>query len=268
LGQLKDSLSDTTKIAYALARSLGKLASFYVNLIILQGVGMFPFRLLQFGNVALYPITYVSAKTPRDLAELNMPPIFSYGFFLPQPILVFIICIVYSVLPSGALILVFGLIYFVIGYLTYKYQLLYSMDNPQHSTGQAWSMIFYRVVLGLIVFQLAMAGFLAINGAVKRSLLITPLLLGSVWLAWLFSRLYVPLNRFIALKVVQEPERGEGAVRGETIEEAREKGDRFINPNLVMPCVSLKHLVRRCIEMKLTGNETIGWRIYGWLKQD
>ncbi|KAG0138431.1 hypothetical protein HOY82DRAFT_496220 [Tuber indicum] len=233
--QLKGSLSDTTTIAYALARSLGNLASFYVNLIILQGIGMFPFRLLQFGSVVLYPIMYAGAKTPRDFAELARPSTFSYGFYLPQPILILIICIIYSVLPAGGLILGFGWVYFVIGYFTYKYQLLYSMDHPQHSTGQAWSMIFYRVILGLFIFQLAMAGFLAINHAFTRSLLIVPLLFVGIWLAWMFSRIYVPLNKFIALKVVREPEFvNGGAVPEDTVEE-REKGERFINPNLVTP---------------------------------
>lgn len=60
-----DSLKDTTKIAYTLALSLQRLLSFYVNFIILQGVGLFPFRLLEFGSVFMYPITLIGAKTPR-----------------------------------------------------------------------------------------------------------------------------------------------------------------------------------------------------------
>lgn len=62
---IKDSLKDTTHIAYLLAQSLQKLAPFYRNLIVLQGIGLFPFRLLDFGSVALYPVTLVGAKTPR-----------------------------------------------------------------------------------------------------------------------------------------------------------------------------------------------------------
>ena len=54
--------------------------------------------------------------------------------------MILILCIVYSVLPRGYLVLFFGLLYFIIGYFTYKYQLLYAMDHPQHSTGRAWPM--------------------------------------------------------------------------------------------------------------------------------
>ena len=63
--QLGDTLKDTTRITYVLAESLGNLASFYMNLIVLQGLGLFPFRLLEFGSVAMYPINLMGAKTPR-----------------------------------------------------------------------------------------------------------------------------------------------------------------------------------------------------------
>lgn len=88
-----------------------------------QGFAMFPFRLLQFGPLFVYPFARMGCKTPRDFQELKTPPQFSFGMFLPQPILVLIICLSYSVIKP--LILVAGLCYFCIGYFVYKYQLLY-----------------------------------------------------------------------------------------------------------------------------------------------
>jgi hypothetical protein len=85
------SLRDTT---VQLATSITNLQRFYVNYVVLQGIGLFPFRLLEFGSVALYPIGLIGAKTPRgknvliycvpvltltDYAELVQPPVFSYG---------------------------------------------------------------------------------------------------------------------------------------------------------------------------------------------
>lgn len=60
-----DALKDTRRIAYTLAISLQRLLTFYVNFIILQGLGLFPFRLLEFGSVATYPVILIGAKTPR-----------------------------------------------------------------------------------------------------------------------------------------------------------------------------------------------------------
>jgi len=63
--KFNDSLKDLPKIANTLAISLGSLLDFYTNFIILQGLGLFPLRLLEFGSVVLYPISLIGAKTPR-----------------------------------------------------------------------------------------------------------------------------------------------------------------------------------------------------------
>ena len=58
-------LSSASAIAHALAESLGNLLNFYTNFIILQGFGLFPLRLMEFGALTLYPINLMGAKTPR-----------------------------------------------------------------------------------------------------------------------------------------------------------------------------------------------------------
>ncbi|KAI9684151.1 MAG: hypothetical protein M1829_003421 [Trizodia sp. TS-e1964] len=250
---LFDSLQkDTSQLAMLLAHSLEDLSQFYVNLIVLQGLGLLPLRLLEFGSVALYPFGLIGAKTPRDFADLKAPPLFKYGFYLPQTILILILCIVYSVFPDGYLVLLFGLIYFLIGHLTYKYQLLYAMDHSPHSTGRVWPMICYRLMLGLGVFQLSMAGWLALRQALKRALMLAPLIVATVWFSYFFARTYEPLTKYIALRSIHvAPGRGEAAAgtdgaadahahagvyvpgRIETLE--TEERMRFVNPNLSAP---------------------------------
>lgn len=243
---ISDSFQNTARIAQILAASLQGLAPFYINLIILQGLGLFPFRLLEFGSVALYPIYLIGAKTPRDYAELVQPPVFSYGFYLPQTILIFVICTVYSVLQDSWKMLLFGLLYFLIGNFTYKYQLLYAMDHRQHSTGKAWTIICNRVVVGILVFQIAMAGVLALKTAILRSLLILPLLVGTIWFMIYYRRSYEPLMQFIALRSLHRDDIP-GAVtpgdsrydsetsHGRDVDEDEETGLRFINPSLIIP---------------------------------
>lgn len=202
LKQIQDTFKDATTIAFALANSLENLSRFYINLIILQGLGLFPFRLLEFGSVIMYPINTLSARSPREYAEISTPPVFRYGFSIPQTILILVICIVYSVFPSSWLICLCGLVYFFIGHIIYKYQLLYAMDHQQHSTGRAWPMICSRVFIGLVFFQLAVIGSLALRQAVAKSLLLLPLLAGTVWGTYFFARTYEPLMKFIALRSI------------------------------------------------------------------
>ncbi|KAK3694426.1 hypothetical protein B0T22DRAFT_70910 [Podospora appendiculata] len=258
---LRNSFLDTTYIAYTLARQIKLLSFFYTNFIMLQGLGLFPFRLLEFGSVALYPIYRMGAKTPRDFAEMVAPPKFYYGFYLPTALLVFILCLVYSALPRGALVLGLGVAYFALGHFTYKYQLLYAMDQPQHATGGAWRMICYRIILGLAVFQLTMSGYLALRSAFTVALLVVPLLVATLWYSYSFKRQFEPLTRFISLRSIK---RGSGGVsvdailadddfgggggmgelptrdllrRNSTVDEEREKGSRYVNPSLVTPLV-------------------------------
>ena len=201
--QFNDAMQDPSNIAYTLAFSLQGLLDFYTNFIILQGLGLFPFRLLEAGSVSLYPIYRMGAKTPRDYAELVQPPIFSYGFYLPTALLIFIICMVYSVLRSSWQVLLAGLIYFAFGHYCYKYQLLYAMDHQQQATGRAWGMICDRVFVGLVCFQITTLGQLLLKRALKRSVIMLPLIIATIWVSMVYGKTYKPLMKFIALRSVK-----------------------------------------------------------------
>ncbi|KAI0144275.1 DUF221-domain-containing protein [Xylariaceae sp. FL1272] len=246
---IRDSLSDTSQIAARIAQSIQKLNNFYLNFIMLQAFGLFPFKLLQFGSVSMYPIYRMGAKTPRDFAGLVQPTLFNYGFFLPTALLVFILCLVYSVLPGSPVVLLLGICYFGLGYFVYKYQLLYSMDQPQHATGRAWTMICRRIILGLISFQIVMLAILVLREAFGEAALIVPLTLLTLWYNWDYHRRFDPPTRFIALRSINRnsdpgrqsnPDQDEQqpmrlARRMSTIDEDREKGMSFVNPSLVIP---------------------------------
>lgn len=243
--ELKDVLRDTAGIAYAVAQSLEQLGPFYVNLIVLQGLGLFPFRLLEFGSVAVYPFYLISANTPRDHAELAKPPVFSYGFYLPTSMLIFVICIVYSVLPPSWMVNAFGLVYFLIGGFIYKYQLLYAMDHRQQSTGRCWPMICNRIFLGIIIFHISITGIIALRGALTQSVFLLPLPVTTIWFVVYFNRTYHPLMNFIALRSINRddppvlptpPEStwNRDTDYGRTVDTS-ETGLRYINPNLVLP---------------------------------
>lgn len=70
LAHFGKKLTSATELAYALATSLAKLVGFYTNFIILQGFGLFPFRLMEFGALSLYPVYLIGAKTPRGVYNI------------------------------------------------------------------------------------------------------------------------------------------------------------------------------------------------------
>ncbi|SGZ46485.1 CIC11C00000001913 [Sungouiella intermedia] len=205
------SIGDTTKFASQLASSLKKLSLFYVDLILLQGLAMFPVKLLQIGDFVilnvigkLFLLKNIFLKTPRDYRFFYYtPPVFDFGINLPQHILIFIIILIYLVVSTK--IVTSGLVYFILGYFVYKYQLIYSFVHPPHSTGKVWPMIFRRLIFGLIIFQLFMCGTLALEGAILLSVLCTPLFVVTLIVAWNFEKYYLPLHNFIALRAIQNP---------------------------------------------------------------
>lgn len=208
-------LKDTTQLAYKLAESLMKFSLFYIDLIILQGIAMFPFKLLQIGSIMQMPFKLMSCNSPRNYCNRYRPPVFNYGINLPQPILIFIIVILYSVISTK--ILFFGTIYFMFGYMTYKYQLMYTMIHPQHSTGQSWVLIMRRVCLGIVIFHLTMAGILALQKAYFLATLLGPLPIATFFFWYNFEESYVPLSFFIALTAIETVGSGDGGVTSSTV---------------------------------------------------
>lgn len=253
--RLTESFSkDARAIAKELAKSIWGLIDFYISFITLQGIGLMPFRLLQFGGVLVRPIYRMGAKTPRDYADLARPTLFTYGFYLPTALLVFILCLVYSIMPRSHLVLLGGVCYFTLGYFVYKYQLLYSMDQPQHATGGAWRIICSRIIIGLILFQVVMVGTLSLQLAWVQAAAVAPLLVLTIWYNHYFNQRFRPLTVFVALRSLKR----EGEARGttatnadrdpglrvpqnrltrrlSTIDEDKEKGMQFMNPSLVAP---------------------------------
>lgn len=238
-------LKDTTSIAYKLASSLKKWALFYVDLIVLQGIGMFPFRLLEFGNLIRFGFEKPITHTPREFRSLYTPPVFNFGLNLPQPILILIITLLYSVFDvMSSKILAAGTAYFVLGYFTYKYLLMYAMVHPSHSTGQAWPMIVRRVCVGLVLFHATMSGILALQQAYYLATLLAPLPVFAMLLLYNFENNYQPLTQFIALQAIRdtggsgvsftdlEGQRSMRHMRSQTLDEARERFLTYNNPHL------------------------------------
>lgn len=253
------TLSDTApQIAYQLAQSLKKLSLFYVDLIILQGIGIFPYKLLLLGNLLKYPIGNMFwCKTPRDYLNLCKPPVFNFGLQLPQPILILIITITYSVISTK--IVTAGLIYFLIGYFVFKYQLLYACVHPPHNTGKVWPLVVRRVIFGLLIFHMTMFGTLASEKALLLASLLIPLPLFTCYVFWYYHKHYTSLSTFIALRSIvnnELPYRADeeeelftaatnSTVREQTLDERREVNQTYEYPNLFVeldgPIIAIDH---------------------------
>ncbi|CAG8652215.1 10497_t:CDS:2, partial [Dentiscutata heterogama] len=76
---LEDIFENPKDIADQLAKTLPGSAPLFINLVVLQGIGLFPVHLLQMGEITftLFMRIFV-AKTPREYAEASAPPFLDY----------------------------------------------------------------------------------------------------------------------------------------------------------------------------------------------
>ncbi|KAF9435708.1 hypothetical protein BGZ76_005699 [Entomortierella beljakovae] len=191
-------------LALLLATSLPRVSPFFVNYLILKSIGIFPLQLLQIGEVFVHTFHGILSKTPRDYAEARAPPPFHHGVVFANTTLAFVIVLIYSCIKP--LILVFGVIYFALAYLIFKYQLLYVLYNPFRSNGCTWPMVYNRVIVGLTIFQLTMLGIFMLHQSYLLGALLAPLPFGTLWFwAWTTKK-YKRSAEHIPLELIRPKE--------------------------------------------------------------
>lgn len=118
-------------------------------------------------------------------------------------------------------ILTSGLAYFIIGFYVYKYQLIFATDHLPHSTEKVWPLIFRRIIVGLLLFQLTMTGTLAgFEGGWVLSSCLFPLPVVTLCFLYDFEKNYLPLSKYIALSSIREYERDNSTVNSANEEES------------------------------------------------
>ncbi|KAI0230328.1 hypothetical protein L0F63_001217 [Massospora cicadina] len=149
-------LKDPSTIFTILGNSLPAVSPFFINYVMILGLGYFPLQLLQLGPVCLYVCRRIFARTPRDFAELLAPVFTDYGWLYGQPLLVFVTVMTYSVISP--VILLVGTLYFAIGYYVTKYCLLYVYYRNYESGGLLWPLAFRRIMVGIFLLQITLTG--------------------------------------------------------------------------------------------------------------
>ncbi|EJD08522.1 DUF221-domain-containing protein [Fomitiporia mediterranea MF3/22] len=207
---IRELAESPAKVPERIAQALhqGRARYFFLSYVLLQSLGIMPLQLLNLGIIIPRIIlrAFVT-RTPRDYAELNAPPMINYGVVYPQAILVFVVTMLYSVIQPT--ILIFGALYFGIGYLVYKYKLLFVFYKPYESQGQAWPITFTRLIWGIFIFQIFMTGLFLLKKGYVLSFFMALLMLATfVWSLYTW-KLFKPLSKSVNLSSVFEVQRGE-----------------------------------------------------------
>ncbi|KAF8941178.1 hypothetical protein BGZ58_001459 [Dissophora ornata] len=219
------------ELTLLLAASLPRVAPFFVNYTILRGIGLFPLQLLLIADIFNLNLQNFNSKTPRDYAEARAPRELPYGVVYANATLIFVIILIYSCIRP--IILVFGVIYFALGYVVFKYQLLYVYFHPNESGGQIWPMVYNRMTLGLLIFQMTMLGLLMLKHAYYFGALLAPLPAGTVWFWYWTTNTYKRTAKYIPLELLRPTQETDSSELSQALSSSSQQEHGLENSSLV-----------------------------------
>ncbi|KAG2290987.1 hypothetical protein Bca4012_006926 [Brassica carinata] len=174
-GSLFDNLKALEKkpnsIITVLATSLPKNATFFLTYVALKffvGYGLELSRIIPL--IIFHLKKKYLCKTEAEVKEAWYPGDLSYATRVPSDMLILTITFCYSVIAP--LILVFGVIYFGLGWLILRNQALKVYVPSYESYGRMWPHIHTRILAALFLFQLVMFGYLGVKLFVWATLLV------------------------------------------------------------------------------------------------
>ncbi|KAJ2470177.1 hypothetical protein GGI02_003098, partial [Coemansia sp. RSA 2322] len=156
------------------ATNLPKAAPFFMDYIILYGLGYYPLQLLQLGSIVQAVFRRMLCRTPRQFADALRPNSIDWAYILPQPMLVFVIAATYSSLAP--LVFVLAALYYLIAYVVTKYLVYYVYAHQFETAGEFIIPVLKMLTASLWHYYCLIIGLCALNGAITYVILLFPLL--------------------------------------------------------------------------------------------
>ncbi|KAJ2713766.1 hypothetical protein H4R19_002083 [Coemansia spiralis] len=180
-----------------LATRLPTAAPFFMDYVILFGLGYYPIQLLQIGSISLAAFRRMVCRTPRQFADAMRPNHIDWAFILPQPMLVFVIMATYSSLAP--LVFVLAAVYYVIAYVVTKYLAYYVYARQFETAGEFIIPVLKLLTGSLWHYYCLIIGLCALKGAIVYVLLLLPLLWVNAYLLGTLSRQFYEHGKFVPL---------------------------------------------------------------------
>lgn len=211
LKELQVIVKRPTQSVEILARNIPKQAAFMMNFILLTATREVPLVLLQLGRVIFRWIKLkFLAKTQRarkeaDVGDMSMDFVDVYS----TSQLVTLLGMVYSTIQP--LITLCCLLYHIVVFVVYKYNLLYSYHNEYEDGGRMYGGALYAVWVGLFIHLLTMVGVFGLNKSPAQSvLIIIPTALSVTFIYRCVSSFHRVLEHGSALETQDRVEKLEG----------------------------------------------------------
>ncbi|KAL1555788.1 CSC1-like protein erd4 [Salvia divinorum] len=177
---LKDIEDNPNSVFDVLAASLPGSATFFLTFVALKFFVGYGLELSRIVPLIIFHLKkkYL-CKTEDELKEAWAPGDLSYGTRFPDDMLVLTIVLCYSVIAP--IILLFGVLYFGLGWLVLRNQVLKVYVPSYQTYGRMWPHIYNRVAVSLLLYQATMVGYFG-----AKEFIYTPVLIPLPILTLLF----------------------------------------------------------------------------------
>ncbi|KAI8334465.1 hypothetical protein BD560DRAFT_340662, partial [Blakeslea trispora] len=178
-----DTMSDNLA---NVVKNLSDVSTYWVNYVSLKGLGIIV-DLAQV--VVLLRVTVrklFTQPSPRQLQEFTRPSPFDYPLFYNVLLFFFTVGLVYSVIAP--LVLPFTLMYFLLATMVFKYLLMYVFVTHVETGGQIWRLLFNRLLVSTILFQVIMLAVLYLKSARTAAVVLAPLPFITLIYKWICAR--------------------------------------------------------------------------------
>ncbi|KAL0398292.1 UNVERIFIED_CONTAM: CSC1-like protein ERD4 [Sesamum radiatum] len=177
---LKRIEKDPNSIVPLLAESLPGSATFFLTFVALKFFVGYGLELSRIVPLIIFHLKkkYL-CKTEDEVKEAWAPGDLGYATRIPADLLILTIVICYSVIAP--LIIPFGIIYYGLGWLVLRNQVLKVYVPSYESYGRIWPHIYVRIMASLILYQATMLGYFS-----AKEFVYTPVLIPLIILSFIF----------------------------------------------------------------------------------
>ncbi|KAK9817083.1 hypothetical protein WJX72_009273 [[Myrmecia] bisecta] len=171
-------INNPAGIPASIGVTLPNSSNFFINYIVIQGIAMLPFRIMypHIGVlVGLFRLMgCCGLPSEREKTAALWPHSVRYGREIGTIMLIFVMALAYA--ATSPLILPFTLIYFIMSWIFWRYNMLYVSERCFESGGRIFQQVFNQLCWCLFIFVFFTACVLLANSAFTQCFLLVAFL--------------------------------------------------------------------------------------------
>lgn len=175
INQLNNIISSPKDLPRQLAKAVPRQATFFITYILTSGWASVSSELLQLFSLIWNVYKRCFCKSDKSGNCANSVPSFPYHQEIPKVLLFGLLGFTCSVVAP--LILPFLLVYFSLGYIIYRNQMLNVYRSKSETGGQYWPVVHNGTIFSLILMQIIALGIFGVKEVPVASGLMLPLVL-------------------------------------------------------------------------------------------